>query len=104
MNESCSKVISTHFTSKSQITKSNIEESKTTIQQNVKTLITEQNEILLLYSDPKKSNGNEASVSKFGGEAGTPEISLKILALNKDYSRFFEKHDPALFIDETIFL
>ena len=37
----------------------------------IKTLITEQNEILLLYPHPYKTTENEVSVTKFGGEAGT---------------------------------
>ena len=81
-----------------------IQERLTPTQQNVKTLITEQNEILLLYSDPNQSTGNLAKVTKFGGIAGTSEISLNVLTLDKEYSRFFEKHDPALLSDETIFL
>ena len=89
LDDSGTKVLNTHFTPKSEMI-ADINENKEGLADfnienfvkkfsdytsnnsiYIKTLITEQNEILLLYPHPYKTTENEVSVTKFGGEAGT---------------------------------
>ena len=45
-------------------------------------MITEQSEILLIYSDPDLKTNNEVSVTQISNETGTSQIEVQILALN----------------------
>ena len=69
----------------------------------IKTLITEQCEILLIYADPEKKNDNKVSVTKLSDKAATPQILVQTLALSNEYARFFRDHEPALLVDDTIY-
>ena len=67
-------------------------------------MITEQSEILLVYSDPDITKSNEVSVTQVSIETGTSQIKVQIIALSNEYVSFFRGQEPALFVDETIFL
>ena len=67
-------------------------------------MITEQSEILLVYSDPDLKTNNEVSSIKISDERGTSQISVQIIALAYEYVNYFRGQEHALFIDETIFL
>ena len=67
-------------------------------------MITEQSEILLIYSDPDQKTDNKVSVTQISQETGTSQISVQVLALSNEYASFFRGNEPALFTDETIFL
>ena len=67
-------------------------------------MITDQSEILLVYSDPDLKTNNEVSVTQVSNETGTSQINVQVIALNNEYASFFRGHDTALFLDETIFL
>ena len=69
-----------------------------------KTLLTETNEILLVYSDPAKVD-HQILVKHFESDQEyTSSIYLKVLTLGRTYEKFFRNKDPALYFKETIFL
>ena len=108
VDESGIKVLSTHFTPRSEFTK-DIQKKKdlTDIElkeffvelnktSNIMITITEKHEIMLIYSDPDKGEiDKEVSTTKFVGQEEKPSISLEILAIAKEYCDFFRVQDPA---------
>ena len=66
-------------------------------------MITDNHEIMLIYSDPAKTD-SEISVMEFGKKDGTLPIKLQVLTVANEHAEFFSKPDPAIFIDEAIFL
>ena len=60
---------------------------------------------MLVYSDPAQTE-NKVQVMQFEKKEDKKSlpIKLQILSVAKDYAEFFAKPDPAIFIDEAIFL
>ena len=79
------------------------EEFKQKINYFAKTVITDNHEIMLIYSDPAKTD-NEVSVMEFGKKEGALPIKLQVLTVADEHKEFFAKPDPAIFIDEAILL
>ena len=108
LHQNARKVLCTHFTPKDDTkVETNMYGMKSLqkiIKKDIKfkTLLTEKNEILLVYADPAKTD-HEILVKKFESN-DMSTIQLNILTIGRTYEKFFRNNDPALYYKEAIFL